>query len=109
MATGFALQKNSAYAPDFDLALARIQDGQLDWKLQKKYLLKPKQCKMSEDTVRLEDTQGVFFIFVGGLGTAFLSLCAEGVASSQVWLDVVNLLYYVCRVMKSILMNEASK
>ena len=101
-------RKNSAYAEDFDIVLARIQEGQLDRKLQQKYLFKPKQCTTSHDLVRLEDPQGIFITLSAGLGLALILFSCELFSKCHVFRDVTECLYYLYSTVKRFLVNIVS-
>ena len=77
MLDGFMFQKNSAYAEDFDITLSRMQEGDLDKGLEKKFLPKPKQCVTNHSNVSLENIHGVFYILFGGLSVAVVVLVVE--------------------------------
>ena len=80
---GFMLQKNSAYEKDFNRVLSKIQAGDVDKDLKKKFWPKPKQCATNLNNVSLENIQGVLYILFGGLGVAFIALLVENIYCSQ--------------------------
>ena len=86
-ADGFDLQKNSAYAKDFSRVLSKIQEGELDIELRKRFMPQPAQCSTSLSTVSLENIHGVFYILSGGLAIAFVILLGELCYSK--WLDEI--------------------
>ena len=77
MLDGFAFQKNSAYAKEFDLVVSQIQEGKLDFQIRKEFSPKPKQCSTSFKDISLENIHSVFYILFGGLGVAFACLVGE--------------------------------
>ena len=74
---GFVFQKNSAYTEDFNYVLAKIQKGELDRDVRKRFLPEPMQCTTSLSTVSMENIHGVFYILFGGLAVASLVLLVE--------------------------------
>ena len=74
---GFVFQKNSGYAKDFDHVASKIQEGELDRDVRKRFLPEPMQCSTSLSTVSLENIHGMFYIFFGGLAVAFLVFLGE--------------------------------
>ena len=74
---GFVFQKNSAYTEDFDFVVAKIQEGELDRDVRKRFLPEPMQCTTSLSIVSLENIHGVFYILFGGLAVASLVLLVE--------------------------------
>ena len=80
---GFMLRKNSACADDFDRVLSKIQEGDLEKDLKKKFLPKPKQCSTNLNNVSLENIHGFLYILVGGLSVAFITLVVENICSSE--------------------------
>ena len=52
------LRKDSAYADDFDNVLSKMQEGELDKDLKKKFLPKPKQSTTNLNNVSLENVHG---------------------------------------------------
>ena len=82
---GFMLRKNSAYADDFDRALSKIQEGDLDKDLRKRFLPKPKQCSTNLNNVSLENIHGFLYILFGGLSIAFITLIGENFYCSQLF------------------------
>ena len=95
ISNGFLLQKNSAYARDFDAVLSRIQEGRLDMKFSRKFLPKPKQCSTSLSMVTLENFYGVFFIIWGGLSIALVALICEMLSKCTCVTDILELIKYV--------------
>ena len=88
---GFVFQKNSAYAEDFDYVASKIQEGELDIHLRKRFLTEPMQCTTSLNTVSLENIRGVFYILFGGL--AIVSLVLLGEMCSRIvhqWLEFIK-------------------
>ena len=74
---GFVFQKNSAYAEDFSYVASKIQEGELDRDLRKKFLPVPMQCSTSLSTVSLENIHGMFYILFSGLAIALFVLVGE--------------------------------
>jgi ionotropic kainate glutamate receptor 2 len=74
---GFALQKTSAYAADFDRTLTIMHEKMLDYFLAQKYMDKPMQCVSLHKNVDLEDICSVFYLLFAGMGIAFVVLVFE--------------------------------
>ena len=77
MMSGFAFQKNSAYAKEFDIVMSRIQEGNLDFHINKEFFSKPKQCSTTFRNISLKNFHSVLYILFGGLSVVSVSLVGE--------------------------------
>ena len=72
------LQKNSIYTDKINSVLLKIKEGELDHKIRKEFLPKPKECdETHSQVVSLDQIFGVFYTLCSGLSTALFILVAE--------------------------------